>query len=125
MRYQLERLHLHETRCSNHAQRKKVIDMMLCLGQKDEAVRLLLETEPENPNYYEDNLKACLIASTSVAEKNTPHSTTKLVATNLIAEGKLWEGVQLLCLIDKVSDACKYLQSCNEWDASLWLAKCR
>lgn len=124
-RYQHERIHLHETRSTNHAQRKRVIDLMLCLGQKDEAVRLLLETEPENPNYYEDNLRACLVASTSVSEKDTPHSTTKLVATNLIAEGKLWQGVQLLCMIDKVPDACKYLQSYHQWDASLWLGKCR
>ena len=98
---------------------------MLCLGQKEDAVRLLLETEPDDPEYYEDNLKACLVATTAVAERDTPHSTTKLVATNLIAEGKLWQGVQLLCLINKVSDACKYLQSYGEWDASLWLAKCR
>jgi hypothetical protein len=47
------------------------------------------------------------------------------VATNLIADGKLWEGVELLCLIDKVFDACTYLQSCQHWDSSLWLAKCR
>lgn len=125
VRYHHERVRLHETRCASHAQRRKVIDLMLCLGQKDEAVRLLLETEPDNPCYYEDNLKACLVASTAVSEKDTPHSTTKLVATNLIAEGKLWEGVQLLCMIDKVPDACKYLQSCGQWDASLWLARCR
>ena len=37
-------------------------------------------------------------------------STTKLVATKLIAEGKLWEGVQLLCLVGKVWDACTYLR---------------
>ena len=43
----------------------------------------------------------------------------------MIAEGRVWDGVQLLCLIDKVLDACKYLQSDNQWDASLWLAKCR
>ena len=49
----------------------------------------------------------------------------QLVATNMIAEGRIWDGVQLLCLIDKVHDACKYLQSDNQWDSSLWLAKCR
>ena len=43
----------------------------------------------------------------------------------MIAEGKLWEGVELLCLTDKVFDACVYLQSCQNWDSSLWLAKCR
>ena len=43
----------------------------------------------------------------------------------MIAEEKLWEGVELLCLIDKVFDACNYLQASQQWDASLWLAKCR
>ncbi len=38
-------------------------------------------------------------------------STTKMVATKLIAEGQLWEGVQLLCLIGKVADACTYLKA--------------
>jgi hypothetical protein len=34
-----------------------------------------------------------------------------MVATKLIAEGQLWEGVQLLCLIGKVADACTYLKA--------------
>ena len=94
---------LQESKCSGqYTQRRRVIDLMLCLGLKDEATRLLLETEPSNENFYSDHLLACLVASTEVAETGTPHSTTKLVATNLIAEGKLWQGVQLLCLINKV-----------------------
>ncbi len=124
--YHRERVRLHETRCKgNRAQRKKVVDLLLCLGSTDEAVRLLLDSEPDGPQYYEDSLRACLVASTAVSPPETPHSTTKLVATNLIAEGKLWEGVQLLCLINKIPDACKYLQSCGRWHESLWLAKCR
>ena len=58
-------------------------------------------------------------------ELDGSNSTTKLVATNLISEGKLWEGIQLLCLIGKYVDACQYLQSSGEWDASVWLSKCR
>lgn len=95
------------------------------LGLYDEAVRLLLETAPDHPNYYQDNLKACLISSSMTSKSASASTTTKLVATNLIAEGQIWEGIQLLCLIDKVSDACNYLQSCRQWDSSLWLAKCR
>ena len=122
-RYQQERVQLHESRAGgSHALRKKVAESKICLGQRDEAVRLLLETEPDSAKYYEDCLLACLAAS---VEKGAPHSTTKLVATNLIAEGRLWEGVQLLCLVGKAVDACGYLQSCGQWDASLWLAKCR
>lgn len=33
------------------------------------------------------------------------------------------EGVQLLCLIDKGLDACRYLQTYGEWDRAAWLAK--
>ena len=33
------------------------------------------------------------------------------------------EGVQLLCLIDKGLDACRYLQTYGEWDQAAWLAK--
>jgi hypothetical protein len=49
----------------------------------------------------------------------------KLVATNLIANGRLAEGVQLLCLIDKGLDACRYLQTYGAWDQAVWLAKVR
>lgn len=45
------------------------------------------------------------------------------MATNLIANGKIKEGVQLLCLIDKGMDACRYLQTYGAWDQAVWLAK--
>lgn len=41
-------------------------------------------------------------------------------------EGPLFclpEGVQLLCLIDKAADACRYLQTYGEWTRAAWLAK--
>jgi hypothetical protein len=56
------------------------------------------------------------------ASKNT---VTKLVATNLIANGKVDEGVQLLCTIDLCAEACRYLQDHNQWERSIWLAKLR
>lgn len=33
------------------------------------------------------------------------------------------EGVQLLCLIDKAADACRYLQTYGEWSRAAWLAR--
>jgi len=107
---------------------------MGCLGMKDKAIKMLLEstsaTDPSDPTFYEYNLRACLVATcrapgNSSSELDGSNSTTKLVATNLISEGKLWEGIQLLCLIGKYVDACQYLQSSGEWDASVWLSKCQ
>ena len=80
LRYQLERLHLHESKiASNGDLRRRVIDQMLCLGLRDEAVALLLESEPEtNPQHYEDNLRACLV-STCHGQANQSNTTMKLV----------------------------------------------
>lgn len=93
------------------------------MGQTDRAVQLLLETSADNQHYYCDSLKACLV--TTVTSSGPSQSTIKLVATNMIANGKLAEGVQLLCLIDKAADACRYLQTYGEWNRAAWLAKVR
>lgn len=55
--------------------------------QTDRAVQLLLETSSENAHYYCDSLKACLV--TTVTSSGPSQSTIKLVATNMIANGKL------------------------------------
>lgn len=65
--------------------------------------------------------RACLIAT--VQSSGTSQSIIKLVSTNLIASGRISEGVQLLCLIEKASDGCRYLQGAARWDESVWLAK--
>lgn len=90
--------------------------------------------------------RACLVAT--IQSTGAAQSTIKLVATNLIANGNIWEGidyhylttssllhnhvfkfsvlilgVQLLCLIGKGLDACRYLLSYNLWDSAVWLAK--
>lgn len=64
---------------------------------------------------------ACLIAC--LKKENKSQSVVKLVATNLIASGDTQLGVQLLCVIHKALDACRYLQSNGQWDKSVWLAK--
>nr|XP_028585907.1 WD repeat-containing protein 11 isoform X1 [Podarcis muralis] len=122
-KFQLERVNLQEVKRSNYDHTKKCTDQLLLLGQTDRAVQLLLETSSENPYYYCDSLKACLV--TTVTSSGPSQSTIKLVATNMIANGKLAEGVQLLCLIDKAADACRYLQTYGEWNRAAWLAKVR
>lgn len=47
----------------------------------------------------------------------------KLVATNLIANGHIGEGAELLNFISKTADSCRYLQSADQWLESIWLAK--
>jgi len=98
---------------------------LLSMGQLEPAVKLLLETDPNDECFLSDQFLACLISTTSTAVDCNQLSTTKLVATKLIAEGKLWEGVQLLCLVGKVWDACTYLRASKHWDETIWLAKLR
>ncbi|XP_056326423.1 WD repeat-containing protein 11 [Danio aesculapii] len=121
--FQLERVRLQEVKRSSYEHTKKCADQLLLLGQTDRAVQLLLETSADNSSYYCDSLKACLV--TTITSSGPSQSTIKLVATNMIANGKLAEGVQLLCLIDKAADACRYLQTYGEWTRAAWLAKVR
>ncbi|KAK9541820.1 hypothetical protein VZT92_001838 [Zoarces viviparus] len=122
-KFQLDRVHLQEMKRSSYEHTKKCADQLLLLGQTDRAVQLLLETSADNTSYYCDSLKACLV--TTITSSGPSQSTIKLVATNMIANGKLAEGVQLLCLIDKAADACRYLQTYGEWNRAAWLAKVR
>ncbi|XP_071448701.1 WD repeat-containing protein 11-like [Hetaerina americana] len=138
-RMQLERVALHESKrsgggsakggppigggggSSSYEQTRKVVERLILLGESDRAVQLLLETEMDNPQYYSDAIKACLVAT--IQSTGTAQSTIKLVATNLIANGNVWEGVQLLCLIGKGMDACRYLISYGLWTDAVWLAR--
>ncbi|XP_071948596.1 WD repeat-containing protein 11-like [Antedon mediterranea] len=120
-RYQLERLCLHDNKRATYAHTKKCAESLMLLGQTDRAVQLFLETESENDSYYVDLLRACLVAT--IRSSGASQSTIKLVATSLIANGRLSEGVQLLCLIDKGLDACRYLQTYGQWNQAVWLAK--
>ncbi|XP_014255055.1 WD repeat-containing protein 11-like [Cimex lectularius] len=118
---QLERVSLHEWKRGDYRYTQKVVEKLILLGETDRAVQLLLETDIDNPNYYSDAMKACLVAT--IQQTGAAQSTIKLVATNLIANGKVWEGVQLLCLIGKGLIGCKYLVSYGMWDSAVWLAK--
>uniref|UniRef100_A0A2C9KHQ4 Uncharacterized protein n=1 Tax=Biomphalaria glabrata TaxID=6526 RepID=A0A2C9KHQ4_BIOGL len=120
-KYQLDRVHLQDSKRATTEHTQKCADSYMQLGQSDRAVQLLLETESDSDNYYIDCLKACLVAS--IRSSGASQSTIKLVATNLIASGRLTEGVQLLCLINKGLDACRYLQTYGSWDHAVWLAK--
>ncbi|KAH7978845.1 hypothetical protein HPB49_006973 [Dermacentor silvarum] len=109
MALQLKRLLFHERQRMVHSHTQRCVCRLLLLGQADQAVQLLLETEAASEHFYSDSLRACLVASLKTESK--AQSVVKLVATNLIANGRTWDGVQLLCLIGKGLDACRYLQA--------------
>ncbi|GAB6023246.1 WD repeat-containing protein 11 [Chamberlinius hualienensis] len=116
---QRDRLDLHESKLTSHELSQKRAETLILLQETDRAVRQLLETDSTVETFYSDCLRACLVASAGLSQ-----STIKLVATSLIASGRLLEGVQLLCLINKGIDACRYLQSYGKWEKAMWLAKC-
>lgn len=124
---QLRALHMsgaalqEKKRAQNYQLTQSITDFHLTLGQKDKAMELLLETPPDNPMYYADVLKACVVAAS--LSPDTFRNTVKLVATSLIANGSVDEGVQLLSLIGKSLDACRYLQSHDRWVEAAQLAK--
>lgn len=103
------------------------IDSYIALQQIDRAVQLLLDSDPNDESYAFNCIKACLISSMQKQSNNetSKNPVTKLVATNLIAHGKVDEGVQLLCTIDLSAEACRYLQDHHQWERSIWLAKLR
>ncbi|KAL1460934.1 hypothetical protein WDU94_012870 [Cyamophila willieti] len=118
---ELERTALHESKRGDYKHTQYVIQRLILLGETDRAVQLLLETNISNENYYSDAIKACLVST--IQSTSAAQSTIKLVATNLIANERVWEGVQLLCLISKGLDACKYLISYKQWQDAVWLSK--
>lgn len=65
----------------------RALRSLCCCSQTDRAVQLLLETSADNSSYYCDSLKACLV--TTITSSGPSQSTIKLVATNMIANGKL------------------------------------
>jgi hypothetical protein len=123
---QLERTIRRDIKSSTSSSLTYCIDSYIALKQIDRAIQLLLDSDPNDDTYALNCIKACLISSMQKQSNETSKNTvTKLVATNLIANGKVDEGVQLLCTIDLCAEACRYLQDHNQWERSIWLAKLR
>ena len=60
-----ERCKLHLNRATDRDSRRQVTARLLCLGEIEPAVKLLLETEPAEESFLADQLLACLISTTS------------------------------------------------------------
>ncbi len=124
-------------------------DLLLC-NELNLAFNLLTETDINSPAYLNNSYKACLISSLQNGPVHTDSQTNiKLIATSLLVNGKvegdlfkycekniegfidfkfcksLLEGIELLCLIGLVFDACRYLQDNDDWEKAAWLAKIR
>ena len=100
---------------------KHNINTFLRLDRGNDAVELLLETPPDHDRYLTDALMACVIAASE--SKEAYHSIVQSVASNLIAQNKLREGIQLLLLIRNGIEACQHLQNASRWDEAALLAK--
>ncbi|XP_062567423.1 WD repeat-containing protein 11-like isoform X2 [Saccostrea cucullata] len=121
MRQQLHRIEQHSKKRKTQTDRRRCIQNFTMMGRVEEATKILLETDFQSGTYREDYLQACLLSCDRT--NSTAQSTLKLVATHLIISGKLQEGVIILCLLGKVLDACKYLQTYDQWEQAAWLAK--
>lgn len=106
-------------------------------GFRKEAIKRLAET-PTTSSLYTHNIhRACLLASQgyiheleaacpseAVAAAAANHaSSVKLLATTLVSNNRLQEGVEMLCALDMHPDACRYLEAYNEWETAVFLAK--
>ncbi|XP_048744996.2 WD repeat-containing protein 11-like isoform X2 [Ostrea edulis] len=121
VKQQFHRVEQHNKKRKSQANRHRCIQKFTMMGRLEEATKILLETDFHSGSYREDYLQACLLSSDRT--NSTAQSTLKLVATHLIISGNLEEGVVILCLLDKVLDACRYLQTYNQWEEAAWLAK--
>ncbi|CAD5206515.1 unnamed protein product [Bursaphelenchus okinawaensis] len=93
-----------------------IVENAIVLKKNDWATSLLLDksSKPGDPDALSNAFKACLISAD--VSKEESRCLIKMVATNLIASGKISEGVQLLYLIDQKEEACKYLMSQGFFD---------
>lgn len=119
-----ERAALYQSKPRAYEHTRQLTRDHLLLNDKDKAIALLLNTEPEHGHFYSNHLLACLAAILQPAGCNgNAHSTLKLVATHLIASGHIWQGVEILILNGQVPDACRYLQANHLWEDSARVAK--
>ncbi|VDK74570.1 unnamed protein product [Litomosoides sigmodontis] len=95
-----------------------LVHLAVVLQKRDWAMQLLLGSREECRT---SALRACLLASNVSSEG--AQSIIKLVATNLIANECMTDGVQLLFLIGHGDDACRYLQAHGFWNKSFHFAK--
>ncbi|KAL9652803.1 hypothetical protein ABK040_010835 [Willaertia magna] len=95
------------------------------LLQKDQAVKVLLQTPLDSKNLYQNYLHACVLAASN--SPNHFKETVQFVSSSLISlkkEDDIQFGVQLLCSIGEGLKACRILQDFDMWEKAARIAKC-
>ncbi|OTF74578.1 hypothetical protein BLA29_001184 [Euroglyphus maynei] len=109
------------TKCNHQIKENKLGDdysIENCsLTENDDVSSSNHQTHEDNSIENGDSNQSLILNETRVAP------VVKLVSTSLIANGHITEGIELLTIISKTSDACRYLQSSEQWFDSIWLAK--
>lgn len=113
-----------------------LVPCCLLTGFQKPAISHLAETQSDAANFSMSIHRACLVAANvhiQALEKGVDGaespgrlaytSSVKLLAANLISNNHLHEGVELLCILNMHMDACRYLETYNEWGTAVWLAK--
>lgn len=108
--------------CTTKEQLEKNVELAIVLGKNDLASQLLLDTAMTSEKDSRFNAyRACLLSTNFDSE--SCQCFIKLVAMNMIANGNINDGVQMLFLIDHGLDACKHLQLQGNWLQSVLYAK--
>lgn len=111
-------------------------------GFRKQAIRHLAEAPTDSSSFNLAVHRAALLATQgyiSQLEELTPPDKSetasvaklnytiplKLLAANLISNNHLYEGVEMLCILGMHLEACRYLETYNEWGTAVWLAKVR
>jgi len=105
------------------SKREDVAKVLLWAGEQEKSAEMLLDTEPSDPSKYISNgMKAALCVGASSLPESTK-AVLKIVATNLLASGETDDGLEILCLLSKHSEAVKYVESANDWPKAILLSK--
>uniref|UniRef100_A0A7E4VV83 WD_REPEATS_REGION domain-containing protein n=1 Tax=Panagrellus redivivus TaxID=6233 RepID=A0A7E4VV83_PANRE len=109
--------------CKTTEQLDYAVERAVVLGKLGWAKYGLLNTDVVMPpeSYRIHAFKSCLFNAEVEAEE--PRCFIKMVATNLIAQNQLNDGIVLLFLIDQGMDACRFLASNGRWAQALQYAK--
>nr|CDS15714.1 WD repeat containing protein 11 [Echinococcus granulosus] len=122
-------------------QSKLRTQFLLMLGFRHEAIEYLTGYPTESASFSFNIHRACLLASqgyirdleAAIADGESESlsaarlnytSSVKLLAASLISTNRLYEGVEMLCMLGMHLEACQYLETYREWETAIWLAKC-